>query len=435
VRSLFSNILSAGALVVLVVLVVHRREIRAAFGTPYHALVGMVLVLGSNVAALLMPGRTALALGAVAGAFLVLVLYGMAKNDVLGGLDPARRTAWYLTGVLIGWCFAVDVGVGHGVYQDRYLAYGATVLAWLATGLLAGQVATALAAWAYAGGALLSLLTVTAAVDDSLWGSCMHGDFEKCSPAGALFRSFATSENYVAILGGFTIVAAIAALRGAARLVIVAHGVVVMIATGSRTGMVAVAAALVVLAVGRVVERRRVVARLPRWLAAAAATAACGTGLYLVLSSSPEALSRRGAIWAAVRRHLGGDLLTGVGVSKWAYYQGVGESPQHFFHSSYALVLFAGGLVGIGVLGLWSYLILCGTTSDGRAVTVAAPTVLLLVNAMTEVVWNPFAFDGLSWMVVALLCTGSCRTPKRQPPDDLPDRHLAVALPRSADRL
>ena len=117
-----------------------------------------------------MPGRTALALGAVAGAFLVLVLYGMAKNDVLGGLDPARRTAWYLTGVLIGWCFAVDVGVGHGVYLDRYLAYGATVLAWLATGLLTGQVATALAAWAYAGGALLSLLTVTAAVDDSLWG-------------------------------------------------------------------------------------------------------------------------------------------------------------------------------------------------------------------------------------------------------------------------
>jgi O-antigen ligase len=124
-----------------------------------------------------------------------------------------------------------------------------------------------------------------------------------------------------------------------------------------------------------------------------------------------------------------------VGVSKWAYYQGVGESPQHFFHSSYALVLFAGGLVGIGVLGLWSYLVLCGTTSDGRALTVAGPTVLLLVNAMTEVVWNPFAFDGLSWMVVALLCTGSCRTPKRQPPDDLPDRHLAVALPRSADRL
>src|SRR6185295_6214602 len=145
---------SAGAVAVLLVLVVHRRQIRAAFGTGYHALVGMVLVLGSNVAALLMPGRTALALGAVAAAFLILVLYGMAKNDVLGGIDPARRTAWYVTGVLIGWCFAVDVGFGHGVYQDRYLTYGAAVLAWLATGLLAGQVATALAAWAYAGGAL-----------------------------------------------------------------------------------------------------------------------------------------------------------------------------------------------------------------------------------------------------------------------------------------
>ena len=345
----------------------------------------------------------------------------------MGGADPVRRAAWYATGALIGWCFVVDVNLGHGVYQDRYLAYGAGAVVWLATGLLAGQVGTALAAWAYAGGGLMSLLTLTTVVDTSLWAGCMHGDFEKCSPAGALFRSFASSENYVAILAGFTIVAAVAALHGRARLVIAVHSGVVMVATGSRTGTLAVGAALLVVLIGRVVESRGAVVRLPRRVCVAVALLSCGAGVYLVLTSASDTLSRRGAIWVAVRRHLGDDLLTGVGVSKWGYYQGVGQSPQHFFHSTYALVLFAGGFVGIALLACWSYLVLRRTVSDGRAATAAAPAVLLLVYALTEVVWNPVAFDGLSWMVVALLCTGSCGSTAAAP-DHVLDRTVSLAV-------
>jgi O-antigen ligase len=116
------------------------------------------------------------------------------------------------------------------------------------------------------------------------------------------------------------------------------------------------------------------------------------------------------------------------------FYQGIGQSPQHYFHSSYALVLFGGGLVGLALLTCWSYLVLRGVAGDGRAVTAVAPTVLLLVYGLTEVVWNPVAFDGLSWMFVAVLCTGSCRRPDAEPLDDLTTRIPPVDLVKGTSR-
>ena len=107
-------------------------------------------------------------------------------------------------------------------------------------------------------------------------------------------------------------------------------------------------------------------------------------------------------------------------MSKWAALQDIGQSPQHFFHSSYALVLFAGGAIAVLLLWLWSYSMLRARALDDRPRSGAALVVLILAYSQTEVIWNPLAVDGLTWIYVLLTCGGLASVSRQaSPPDQL----------------
>ncbi len=286
-------------------------------------------------------------------------------------------------------------------------------------GALASRGSLQPAGFAYLGAMVLALMTATAAVDSAAWTPCTTGTFEKCSAAGALYRSFATSENYIAILAAFTLVAALTALAGRDRILIALHAAITLVASGSRTGELSVAATLaIVVGLRLYLGRGRPGGRaLPVPLVAAGVAAVAAFAVHLVLSAPPDTLSRRGAIWAAVREPLDRHPFSGVGVSKWARYQEFGESPLHFFHSGYAMVLFAGGFVGVALFGLWIFWIIAAAGRGEHAIPVAALAVLLALYSVTEVVWNPLAVDGLTWIAMGVASVGNIAArPRPQQP-------------------
>ena len=145
-------------------------------------------------------------------------------------------------------------------------------------------------------------MTLPAVAADSFWTPC-NQLFEKCSPAGQLFRSFVSSENYIAIVAAFTFIAALSALRGVLRILAITNSGVVLVATGSRTGMVAVVAAVGVIALLALLRRRgSPVDRVPRALALLMSAAAVSAALALIFSATTNTLSKRGSIWIAVRK-------------------------------------------------------------------------------------------------------------------------------------
>lgn len=410
-RTAFSVGISASALLLLVALLGKNVAIRRSMGGVWSFCAVAVVALGANAVIAGLPGRTSYPLGLTAVAFLVLACAAARPDDVVGGSHKWQRLGWWTYGVLLIWCFVVDVTVGIGMVGDRWMTYGAALIIWVGTGLLAGTASLRPDAFAYTSATLLALMTVPTVVVNSFWTSCST-QFDKCSPAGALFRSFATSENYIAIVAAFTLVSALTALRGAVRILAMLNAAIVIVATGSRTGMIAVlVSAAVALALAMYRRHLRRLARLPAAMCFAAAAATVLVAAYLLFTADRETLSKRGAIWLAVRSHIEGHLIEGVGVSKWALLEDLGESPQHFFHSGYALALFSGGLVAMTIFGAW----LCCLLRSARGVegvNVMVPLVALFsVYSLTEVIWNPLAVDGLTWLAVSLSCLCGDRGP------------------------
>jgi hypothetical protein len=67
----------------------------------------------------------------------------------------------------------------------------------------------------------------------------------------------------------------------------------------------------------------------------------------------------------------------------------------------------------MALFGLWSYAMLRAGVLDGRAWSCAAPVVWVLAYSQTEVIWNPFAVDGLSWIFLMLTGLGLVALPAR----------------------
>lgn len=442
-RSLFGVAISLLALATFGTVLWRRQFVVRLMGgtTPFLAMT--TLAVGGNATLVVLPsdGPRSQALVLVAGAFVALASLTTSWTSVPGGVDRRQRNAWWTLGALLAWCFFADAFVAGGIYGSaRWFTYAAALAIWVGVGALASRAPMTPAGFAYLSAIVLSVMTLPAAVDDAAWGPCATGTFEKCSPAGALYRSFAVSENYIAILAAFALVAALTSLRGRDRAVIATHAAVTLVASGSRTGALSVGATLGVVILLRVLYQRgtkRTNAAAPRTapvLGLALAVAAMGAvAVRLVLTASPEAFSRRGAIWGAVRAPLDEHPATGVGLSKWTYYQEFGDSPQHFFHSAYAMLLFAGGFVGCALFCSWLFWIMAAASRGSYFLPVFALTTLLAVYSATEVVWNPLAIDGLTWIAVGLSCIGTARFCNGQRGPVAPGAESVVSTPQASE--
>jgi hypothetical protein len=427
VQAIVSGLLTLSGLVVLAVLVSVRADIVRNLGGAGNAAVLLGTTVAANVASLLLVGHSSPVLGACS---LVLVGYGvvLARRDTVpGGPDRARRLAWAITGALIVWSGSVDLAVGAGILGGRLPAYAGGLLTWLAVGLMASACRVSVRAVGYVGLVLLAAMTIPTVWLASWWTECHVGDLDKCSFVGALFRGAAESENYVAILASVTAIAALIDFRGHGRTAVLAFCFLVIACTGSRTGLLTIAVMCAYCLVARWWDRRSPQERMPVAAAATISSTAVLFAMYQIYTADSSTLSRRGSIWIAVREATDGWLLTGVGLSKWGALQDVGESPQHFFHSTYALFLFSGGIVAVVLFWVWSFAMLRVKAPNGRARSNAALVVLILAYSQTEVIWNPYAVDGLTWIYVLLICGGLASVPQ---PTARPSRHAADHPPR-----
>lgn len=399
---LFGFLLTASGVATAVWLLRARRKVAAAFGDGRTALVFVGFVVLANAAPVLAGERSSALIGIlVLGLLGWLVLSG--RRDLRGPSDSWLRVAWWAAAVLLLWCLAVDALVGSGLYGSRLVSYAAAGLLLVAAVLLAAGTALSTRALAYTGLAVLSVLTIPTLFSDQAWRTCTGGKLEKCSVAGALFKSFFESENYIAMIAAFTLVASLCAMRRVELVAAAAFCLLIIVATGSRTSYLALAAGAAWLAGSWLIERRRRVTRIHLALCVGLVLTFLTAATYLTWSADRTTLSNRGNIWVHAREYIADMKVTGVGVSKWYHLRDIGAAPTHFFHSGYVLAIFAGGFVALAIWGLWATALLHGRVLDGRAFTAKAPVVLFLVYSFTEVVWNPLSVDGLSWIFITLM--------------------------------
>ncbi|MFG1655483.1 O-antigen ligase family protein [Micromonospora chersina] len=408
----FAFLLTVSGVATAAWLVATRRKIAAAFGDGRTALALVGFVVLANAAPALAGEHSSALIGLLVLGLLAWVV-GTGGRDVRGPSDGWLRLAWWTVAVLLLWCLAVDAIVGAGLYGSRLVSYAAAGLFLLAGLLVAARTAVTTRALAYTGLAVLALLTIpTVFSGTSAWRTCTGGQLEKCSLAGALFKSFFESENYVAMVATFTLVAALCAMRRRELLVTATLCLLVIVATGSRTSYLALAAGAAWLAGSYLLERWRRFERIPLVLSAGLVVVFGAAATYLMWSADRSTLSNRGNIWVHARDYIAERKVTGVGVSKWYYLRDVGEAPTHFFHSGYVLAIFAGGFIALVIWGIWASALLHGRVRDGRAFTAKAPVVLFLVYSVTEVVWNPLSVDGLSWIFLLLMLIRAAGSPR-----------------------
>jgi len=249
------------------------------------------------------------------------------------------------------------------------------------------------------------LVTATAFISDA-WRPC---DAFKCNGAGGFFMGPFASENNLGAQAVVVFVWVLLGLTGWLRLAGSLFMLTLLAATFSRTAMIAALVCLVVfilLALPARTHGLRSPATQPAPLGVAIAfgLAASGIGLWLVRSAAPGSFSNRGEIWRAAHDAFRERPLVGLGLHRWFELQSIGRLPEHFAHSQYLLLAFAGGYIAVL---LYAVVLACGlrhcTSLPGQRWVGSLPVVALAVVGMTEVAWNPFTFDGLSWPVLAVL--------------------------------
>lgn len=320
-----------------------------------------------------------------------------------GLLQWSKTSAPAAALALWAWCAAVDIVREPGA-SPRIPA--TTVAGSVALTLLLRTGAISLSGRAAALIAMLTLdVSLILALAFPAWRPCDPG---KCTALGSLYTGPFVSENYLGFVATMTLTLTLVYLRGRERVFSIGVCVAIVAATGARTGLII---SLVVVTLYTLLHRRgssntRIPAKV---FAPAVAIGISATATYLIYSATPTTLSNRGNIWSMARPIIDQAPLTGVGLSAWTRLQNVGLLPQHFSHSEYLMVIFSGGYIGLALFTwLVAALIHIGTrssSSDRVHLQKALPVIAFALYGTTEVVWNPLAIDGFTWifLLVALV--------------------------------
>lgn len=272
--------------------------------------------------------------------------YPRRRADLRSGPVVAALVLWL-------WLFAVDISsndLSHFVLVARFVPGVVWVVLFLVmqTGTLSLEVFTLVASAALCVlGAMLPFLS-------TVWRPCNQF---KCGAVGKLLAGPFVSGNYFAMQAVFIGILAWYVFRGRLRVIIVLIALLVIIATGSRTSLYLFAFGGAILSVG---SARRAVARVNRGhgfgrlaMSVLVPSVAVVVGVLVLYRATPVSFSNRGAIWIEGLNALRGHALFGVGSDRWEVLRAVGRVPDHFTHSVYLLMFFAGGVVALVLFGVW----------------------------------------------------------------------------------
>jgi hypothetical protein len=321
-------------------------------------------------------------------------------------MRPAPR-GWQLLLAVWVWLLAVDLA--HGAVQGltattgRFLSgivlfTGVYLLRWRGISIRTIAI-TVIYTFAVAS------ITVIVAINP--WRGC---DQFKCGALGALLTGPFASENYFGILAAWSCLFGLTLFTGTLRWLTVALGALVLIATGARTSMIALLAAVVMYVAAmrfrdNLMTRKMDQTRLCRPLVLIAIGLTFGVALWLLFTATPETLSNRGNVWVSALAALRGSFTFGLGLDRWEPLTQLGVLPEHFPHNGYLLLLFSGGSIALVLFGVLMTTLLGRHEGARDAVARLAFAELFLLTSITEVVWNPLAVDGFTWIVLALMAS------------------------------
>jgi hypothetical protein len=344
--------------------------------------------------------------GVAAAAFVCCALFvavGSRPVRTAGISAPVGAARLVLMSAMFIWFTAVDFTVGLGASAHLF-SYGLIALALAACALIVAHGGVPAGAAARTGLFLVAVSDIAGIVSPTHWRAC---DQFKCSTLGALFRGPYPSENFLALVATMTLAWTLTSMRGRARFSGVALCASTVFVTGSRTALVASALALLVFAMTARLRRDSLASAAVRsWpIALLPTTAIAAVGIYLLDHARSNTFSNRGSVWIQALQMVDGHRLVGVGQSSYHVLQQHGVLSAHFAHSEFLLLLFAGGYVGIALFVLWTAATMRALVRGAQSATAIVPLIAFVTYGLTEVTWNPLAFDSFAWIALALTIT------------------------------
>lgn len=218
----------------------------------------------------------------------------------------------------------------------------------------------------------------------------------KCGVFGQLFAGPFPSENYLGAVATLAFLAALVVPTRSLRFVTILAAVAILVASNARTSQLGLILALAVYTATRLVQIRTGAGK--HLLAWGMAGGFLSLGLGLIYTAEPSDFSNRGSIWRLGTRAVGDAWPVGRGLSSWSS----DVLARNYMHSQALLLLFAGGVLALAMYGLIM----------ARAVTVCGPrhlpyalalSALVLIRGLTEIVWNPLALDGTTFLMLPVL--------------------------------
>jgi hypothetical protein len=341
----------------------------------------------------------------------VLMAAGERPSRPTGAAPAAGGARLVLAGVMFMWFGAVDFAVGKDAFA-HLVSYGVVAVALTACALILAHGGLSSTTAARTGLVLVAVSDIAGVISPAAWRPC---DQFKCSALGALFRGPYPSENFLAFVATMTLAWTLTSMRGGMRMYGAALCAATVFATGSRTALVVSAVCLLALAVsagvGRV--RARPATGVPWAVALSGALAAAAAGIYLLEHARTATFSNRGTVWIQALATIEDHRSYGVGLSSYHVLQQQAVLSTHFTHSEYLLLLFAGGYVGIGLFVVWAATTMHTLARAAQSAAAATPVLAFVIYGLTEVTWNPLAFDSFAWVALALTITTGRPTVER----------------------
>ena len=232
-------------------------------------------------------------------------------------------------------------------------------------------------------------------------------DFGKCSVAGRLYAGIFDSENAIAIFSLMSLLLCFMLSKSWQKWIAIAALSAIVLITGSRTPLIAFATgvplALLAARTSRKLDNgsycpKAVVGILP-------AVAVPVIGLYLAHHVAPADFSNRGYIWIQMNQLVPWNSVSGKGKTIYQTDLADGFFRGHYPSSEYMLLMFFGGLVGIGLYSIFVLTLWRQARAPSRRILALhlLPVLVFATQGLDEVTWNAAALDQNLWVLLAAI--------------------------------